>query len=416
MKTISTRRVGLSPRQNLCPAGYRAIDGGVSPFTATLIDGAGSAYGLDAAVPEAAIACEFDMGIEFTAQVDDNACISFPAYRFVDPAIGWSSITFAPGAVDQALTYVETVPGSNDANAIGSLDLASGVIGFDTSIDGSLVFHLYRRSADRSNCRPNASFAHRDHDSHSDGHANSHPQTDLPGPTGSGAVQVAALFCLGNQNVTSVTALPPGQLATAAELSGDCFAGDSQVTVSLADGGLLGPIRLGRDGIETITGLTASGSDRYRLTESLSGQSAAFDIAAGTVTRVIIRFEVALSGGEQVPGQTPGGVSGGGSTNGGSGNPLDLLGGLVTDELGGVANEGILYGSSADPQFFIADLVGDLDADEIAQDQGGGISAIGWRFASPGIVASPLGLAMFAAMLLFGWSGWSRRPASIREH
>ncbi len=386
---------GFVPRQTLCPAD-------AASFGVSFTDGAGSVYGLESAVVETALACEFDMGIEFTAPIDDDACLSAPGYQFFDPVIGWSWIAFVPGAENQTLGFVDTVPGSGDAAAIGSVDLETGVIGFDTSVDGGLVLHLYAvegavPTATPTKPAPTATAIPT---------ATATPTPNLPGPAGSGTVQVAALYCLSNRTLTSVTALPPGQLATAADLSGDCFAGDSQVTVALADGGSLGPLRLGADGIETITGLAANGSGRYRLTESLSGQSAAFDVAAGAVTRVIIRFEVALSGGEQVPGQTTGGSSTGGGATGGSGNPLDLLGGLVTDELGGVANEGILYGSSSDPQFFIADLLGDLDAEEIAAISGAeALPAVGTtstdRASDHGVWLLGFGAAMLALM-----SGW----------
>jgi hypothetical protein len=240
------------------------------------------------------------------------------------------------------------------------------------------------------------------------------PTPNIPGPPSSGAVQVAALFCLSDRNLTTISAFAPGALAGPSALSGSCFAGDTSVSLSLSDGSVMGPLRLGSSGVATI-GSVRSGN--HSISEQLTGAAASLEVEPGTVTRVVIRFEVALSGGDSLgaaSGSSNGaGVSGGGATN--SQNPLDQLNGLVTDELGGVADAGISFGSASDPNFFVVDLIGGLDAEKIAgissaselPGVGTGHQEPSWRWQVPWLIFS-------AVVLAFGAMCW-RRLTATRE-
>jgi len=183
---------------------------------------------------------------------------------------------------------------------------------------------------------------------------------DLPSPTptvptGTGTLTVAALYCLSGSG-TTVVALPPGQQATAADLGGsDCFAGDATIQLTLADGSSVPGLKLGRDGVESIQNIPTTDGSTHTLTEGLTGQSAAFEIATGTVTRVIIRFGAGTAMVDE-------NVN---STGGTTGSTTGTTGGLVTDEL--IGDEGVASSAGSYSGISFTTLViDDVDAQAVS--------------------------------------------------
>src|SRR5690606_5221599 len=140
------------------------------------------------------------------------------------------------------------------------------------------------------------------------------------------------------QDRTTLTALPPGQQASQNQIGGTCFGGDARIQLTYAGQGSQLPFTLGRDGVEWIEGVPATGTaGSHQVTHLASGETANFAVQPGVVTRLLLRVEAALGvpSGTAAEGSQPGGSQPGGSQPGGTTgvNPLDLIGMLVTDVL-----------------------------------------------------------------------------------
>lgn len=146
-----------------------------------------------------------------------------------------------------------------------------------------------------------------------------------------------------------MVALAPGEQASAADLGGpSCFSGDASITLTLADGSTIPALKLGRDGVESIQNIPATTSAPHTIREGLGGASATFDIAPGTVTRVIVRYGAGTAMVDE--GVISTGGKPGSTTNSAPGGTTSA-GGLVTDELVGDAGVSSTAGSYAGISF-----------------------------------------------------------------
>ncbi len=379
-----------------CPATARTAEGGVADFGISVTDNNWGARGLDAASFDPSVICESDIG-DWNGDGGDNACLDAPTYRFDQTAQGYVVVSqdFAPDG------YTFGGANSADASAITAVD-PSGVISLDTSYDGDVTVHVFdiiatpeatatatstpsptktpipptatkpptrtataavptrtptsvppTRTATRTPAAPSATSTA----------TTIAPTATQPtgSTTGSGTVTIAALYCLSSSG-TTVLALAPGEQASPSDLGGSsCFAGDATVQLSLADGTSLSGLKLGRDGVESIQNIPVTDAGSHTVTEGLTGQSASFEIATGSVTRVIIRYGAGTSmvdEGVSSAGGAPG------STTGATGS-TDPLGGLVTDELIGDAGVSSSAGSY-DGISFTSLLAEDVDAQKVS--------------------------------------------------
>jgi hypothetical protein len=101
-------------------------------------------------------------------------------------------------------------------------------------------------------------------------------------------VQVLKLWCLGG-TYTTARVLPPGQSAGPGDLGDStCFAGEASFQIDLFGTQPQPQFSVGGDGMEVFNGLPVTdGGAPHVITELFSGVSASFEIAGGTVTRVI---------------------------------------------------------------------------------------------------------------------------------
>jgi hypothetical protein len=413
---------GFVPRALACPAVTRAVDGGGLDFDASVADGAAVSHALGGGEIVTWSVCEFELGFDYNGDPNDNACLEMPAYRLTNVARGAVEIWQTFGSAGTTFGGLDFVPGTDDGATLLGSDTANAMMSLDTSIDGDMVVHLYALTAPAEPEEP----------AEPEATATAAPlpmatSTPADPEVTTGAIQVAALYCLGSRTVTTLTALAPGQPATASELGGDCFAGDGQVQITLASGAVQPPFRLGREGLKWIDGLPVSGEGggAHLLTDQVSMKSISFDIDPGQVTRVILRVEVAF-GTASDPGPSTSGTNG--STNGGptsteseqpagsgtSTNPLDFLGNLVTDvlvtdELSGIPDAGTLYEGSYDANSFVVDLLGGLETDELASLTADGMPVVGVRDdpVARSSVIFAVALASAASLMLAGW--WFRR-------
>jgi hypothetical protein len=407
---------GFVARALACPA----VDRSGLDFDVTIADGAGTSHALSNVAPEAWSVCEIELGFDFNGDASDNACLDMPAYRVVNVARGavelWQTIAsagYAPGGID-------FVPGTNDGATFLGFDPAQGLVALDTSGDGDVVVHLYAIPVAQEE----------EPEEEPEGPA----ETPTPVPTatatppqepsGAGTLQVVALYCLGNRNQTTLTALAPGQQATEAVIGGSCFGGDASMRVSLADGSPHSAFRLGSDGQEWVEDLPVTGDSGplHTLSDQVSGQSASFAIASDAVTRVILRVEAALSTGQ--PADSTGESSGNGNAPGNGDDPggqavdpLDLLNNLVTDvlvtdDLTGIPDGGTMTEGSYDANAFVVDLLAGLDAEEVAGVTVDGMPVVGAGDRSPERLPGVAILLVAAAALLIGLLSRSFRRAS----
>jgi hypothetical protein len=368
-----------------CPATARAVEGGSADFGITVSDGNWGARGFDSAVFDPTVTCESDIG-DWNGDGGDNACVDAPTYRFDQTAQGYVAVTqdYLPAG------YAFGGANNSDGGAITGVDPSTGSVSLDTSFDGDVTVHLFAivetveptststptamPTKTRTPVPPSAT-ATRTPTPTSPAASQTPTRTATVAgatststsiaptatePTGStdenGTLTVVALYCLTSSG-TSVVALAPGASASASDLGGSsCFAGDTSIQITYADGGSLPAFKLGRDGVESIQNIPATSGTLHTLSEQLTGQSATFAIDPGTVTRVIVKFGAGTSmvdEGVSSSAGGPGGTGGTGSTDG-----------LVTDEL--IGDEGALFGSSFSGISYTSLVVEDVDAQAVS--------------------------------------------------
>ncbi len=396
-----------------CPAVARASEGGGADFGVSVTDGNWGARGLDGAIFDQTVVCESDIG-DWNGNGGDNACVDAPTYRFDQTAMGYVAVgqDYAPAG------YILGGANSSDAGTITGVDPASGIVTLDTSFDGDVTVHLFGiietpqespTPAPSETPVPPSATATRTPTRTATVPAATSTTSPIPptatAPTGSttgnGTLTVVALYCLTSSG-TSVVALPPGASASESDLGGSsCFAGDAAIQITYANGESMPAIKLGRDGVESIQNIPATGGTLHTLGEQLTGQSATFAIDSGTVTRVIVKFGAGTAMVDEGVTSSTGGTG----TNGGTGS----TGGLVTDEL--VGDEGALYGSSYAGISYTSLVVDDVDAQAVASvTDAKSLPGVGiWPVAS-----TPRLLAILAAssVLLMALAMAARRPGS----
>ncbi|CAN5831462.1 hypothetical protein BH20CHL4_BH20CHL4_01990 [soil metagenome] len=401
---------GFVPRALACPAVTRSVDGGALDFDASVADGAAVTHALGGAALETWSVCEFELGFDYNGDPNDNACLDMPAYRLMNVTRGLVEVWQAFGPADVKFGGLDFVPGTGDGGTFLDSDPANAMVSLDTSNDGDVVIHLYALSASDEPDEPDEPEA-------AETPVPTATSTPVEPEVGTGAVQVAVLYCLGSRTVTTLTALAPGELATAAEMGGDCFGGDGQVQITLASGETQPAFRLGRQGLQWIDGLPVSGGSNgsHLLTDQVSNQSVAFDIEPGAVTRVILRVEVAFgTSSDTGPATTETDDTPETAT---SPNPLDFLSGLVTDvlvtdELSGIPHAGTSYEGSFDSNSFVVDLLSGLQTDELASVTAEGMPVVGVRSGQRDGLFSIYAMVAAGALAagLCGW-WWRRRHA-----
>lgn len=359
-----------------CPASARSAEGGGYDFGVTVSDNNWGARAFDSSSFVPTIICESDIG-DWNGDTSDNACVDAPTYRFDQTAQGHVTVTqdYAPDGY--------AFGGANSASgAIAAVDQGAATVSLDTSFDGDVTLHLFDLVAapaatltpipsptntvtpippapTRSPTSPAATQT-------PVRTATAQPPTATV-PTGSttetGTVTVAALYCLSGSG-TSIVALAPGQQASESDLGGSsCFAGDASIQLTLFGAESVPALKLGRDGVEAIQGVpvTSGATGSHIISEDLTGQSASFDVDAGAVTRVIIRFGAGTAMVDEGVTSTGGAP---GSTTGAPGSTTSSTGGLVTDEL--IGDDGASFPGSYDGISYTSLIVEDVDAQKVS--------------------------------------------------
>ncbi len=374
---------GVAAQLLTCPAVARVAEGGPVDFGVTVTDNTWGPRGLDAALFDPTVICEAELG-DWNGDGSDNACVDAPTYRFDQTAMGYVTVAhdFLPAG------YAFAGAASDDSGVISGVDLVSGVVTLDTSYDGDVTIHLFdipasppatetptatptktpvsptvTRTPTRTPAPPSpTSTATSPAATRTPTSASAMMTPSATAPPGTGTLIVAAFYCLSGSG-TSIVALPPGAQASASDMGGaDCFSGDATISLTLVDGSTISLLKLGRDGVEAIQNIPVTGGGSHTITEGLTGQSATFEIAGGTITRVIIRYGAGtamVDEGVAPAGSTAGGGSG---TNGG---PTSSTGGLVTDELIGDAGVSSSDGSYAGISFTSL-VIDDVDAEAVS--------------------------------------------------
>lgn len=341
-----------------CPAQASTISGGALDVDFTLADGGGQVFGLGAAQYEAAEICEAELGVDFNGNPADNACIASPRYLVENAIQGQIVVDSVLGNPEQRVGAVRFAPGSGDDATFVSFDESTGQVILQTGADGDVWLHLFvltqaSEPATATSTPPaTATSTHtptvaatatatRTPTPQPTGTATRTPvpaATQTPRPnTGEGMVQVAALYCISNVTVSTLTALAPGETAGAGLLGGgSCFGGDGEFQVLLNGSDAMPSFRLGNDGVEVFGPLPAtSGGSQHAVVDVLTGQSTGFSVAPGLVTRVILKIEVGQAAVDSGFGPRTGSVSSGIPNFGANfpGGPGDAFGGFITDEL-----------------------------------------------------------------------------------
>ncbi|MBX3070640.1 MAG: hypothetical protein KF883_09110 [Thermomicrobiales bacterium] len=356
---------GFLEKVNACPATTRDAFG----FDATVADGWGITHYLSNVAPRTQRFCEADLGFDFNG-VNDNACLEMPAYTLVDVARG--AVEVYPQLPEgYALGGVEFTPGTNDANTLLSADLANASIALDTTWDGNVILHLFavpagQAPAPSATATATATATPVKPTATPSSIPTATPTQPVTNTGGTGTVQLVALYCLGNQNSTTLAALSPGQQAGATLLGGTCFAGDARLQITFAGRSPGAVTQLGRSGVAWVENApVTSATGLHSVTDAVSGRTATFAIQQGTVTRVILRVEAAL-GSTSTGAAAESGQPGSGTTGV---NPNDLIGMLVTDVLVtdqmNVLDAGESMAGSYDSNSYAVDLLGGLAVDEL---------------------------------------------------
>ncbi len=389
---------GFLPRTTSCPSVTRESFG----FDATIADGWGVSHALSNVVPVTLASCEADLGFDINGVGNDNACLEFAAYPIIKVERGAVEVypSFPAG---YALAGVDFTPGTSDAATLLSVNLEQPQIALDTTYDGNVVLHLYAFQPAAAPPQPSATAT-------ATATATIAPiatvTPTVPSTGGTGTLQVVALYCLGSQNQTTLTALPPGQQAGQSLIGGQCFGGDAQVQITFAGQSAGQTTLLGRDGVAWFENAPVGSS--HRITDLVSGKATTFSVQAGAVTRVVLRIDAAL--GASSAGSSAESGQGNGTT---TVNPLDLLGLLVTDVLVtdvlNIADAGEMSAGSYDANAYTVDLLGGLAVDQLANITADGLPAVGngERAASSGNNAA--WIAMLAAAVVLGFAGWHTR-------
>jgi hypothetical protein len=364
---------GIVDKLFACPAVSRSTEGGPADFDISVAD-AGSFRTLGESVFEPDLLCESDLDLDWNGVPEENECLDAPTYRFDQTIQGGVAIQESAVPAGYQFAGAESVPGSGDEFAIVAVDPASASASLDTSFDGDVTIHLFNVLAQgepSSTAEPTSVPT----------------ETPVPPPTptepedgGSetGIITVAALYCLGNETSTTITALSPGQQASAADLGdSSCFAGDTEVQIYLFGEGAMPAFRLGRDGVESVQGIpvTGAGGATHLIIEQISGVQEAFEVAPDEVTRLIIRIEVSQGGIDE-------GLDDGNDT---ADPPGQTIGDLITDDLitdEFFSDDGMLLPGAFDDLLYTSLLVDDLDADEVAN--------LSDAESLPGVGASPV--------------------------
>ncbi len=392
-----------------CPATARSAEGGAVDFAVTVTDANWGPRGLDSAIFDPTVICESDIG-DWDGNGGNAICLDAPTYRFDRTAMG----SVAVWHNELPAGYAFGGANSDDATAIVSVDLASATIALDTSYDGDVTLHLFDLvasqpatvtptvTATRTKTPPPPTATRTPMPSSPTATATLAPPTRTATPlsptmtpaattatasTGAGTLIVAALYCLSGSGATLV-ALPPGQQASAADLGGSgCFSGDATIHLTLADGNAIPALKLGRDGVESIQNIPVTGASSHTVTEGLTSTSASFEIAPGTITRVIVRYGAGMAMVDE------GVDAAGGASVGKPGDPSGS-GGLVTDDLIGDAGVSTSAGSYSGVSFTSL-VIENVDAQAVASiEDAKSLPNVGARPMKP--------VQQYAALLVLG--------------
>lgn len=217
--------------------------------------------------------CEDEIG-DINGDPNDNVCLDASYYQF-DGVIQGAGVTITETKSPKGYEYggVEFDPESNDAAALVNAS-DDGVIQLDTTSDGEVTLHVFNVKSAEPEPTP------------------TEPEptpTEAPAPFGT--AQIIKLFCYGDVEETVITALAPGEEATADQMGdSSCISGSADFLITQFGAEEQASFNVGDDGVEAIGDLPVTDSETgpHVLTEIYSGASADFDIESETTTRVIV--------------------------------------------------------------------------------------------------------------------------------
>ena len=258
--------------------------------------------------------CEADLPVDINGNPNDNICLDLSQYGFTDVTQGVVTIRANKQLPPDSVFFgISTLPDSGDDATVTGVG-RTGTIKLDTTNDGHVTIHVFYGPQPPATATPSATA--------SPTKAPTKAATKTPTPAGptktptvgptrtstptvtktpggptetpvatntpapkAGSLQIFKFWCDGDESLTRINALAPGQDAARGDL-GDatCQSGNSDFTLSDANGNQLQTVSIPAIGVLMVDNL-AAGS--YRIQDMRSSASGRFDVRAGTITKVI---------------------------------------------------------------------------------------------------------------------------------
>ena len=266
--------------------------------------------------------CEADLPVDINGNPNDNVCLDLSKYDFADVTQGVVTIRankqLPPNAI---FVGISTVPDSGDDAAVTGVG-TTGTIKLDTTNDGHVTIHVFYGPPPPATAAPPTATA-------TPTKAPTKAATNTPTPAGptktptrtatpaptktpggptetpsatntpapqAGSLQIFKLWCEGDESLTRINALAPGQDATRSDL-GDatCQSGNSDFVLFDGGGSQLQTVSVPAIGVLMVDNLPAGS---YSIRDTRSSASGRFEIRAGTITKVIsLHYQAA----EEIP-------------------------------------------------------------------------------------------------------------------
>jgi hypothetical protein len=304
-------------RLNACPSIVRADDvpasGGVTagPIDFRIeVEGADGLRQQLADVPfDQRKVCESELPSDINANPEDDVCLDLSRYEFGDVAQGAITVRAAKQVpVGTIFVGISFVPGSGDELTQLGPPPAGGTIKLDTAADGHVTLHVFYGPQPAATATPPPSPTPTTAPTRTPTRVATRTATptgpaatSTPGgatktPTatntaaGTGSLQIFKLWCEGDESLTRINVLAPGQEASRSDL-GDatCANGNTDFLIFDANGSQIRAVTVQPIGVLLIDGLPATddGVGPYSIRDTHSNSTGTFEIESGNLTRVI---------------------------------------------------------------------------------------------------------------------------------
>jgi hypothetical protein len=426
---------------NACPSIVRtgdapapdSVTAGPMDFTVEVQPLGGTAKQLADATFDQRKVCEADLPVDINGNPNDNVCLDLSQYDFADVTQGAVTIRANKQLPpDSIFLGISTLPNSGDDAAVTGVG-TSGTIKLDTTSDGHVTIHVFYGPQPPATAVPPTATATptkaptkvATKTPTPAGPTKTPTKTATPAPTRTpggptetpaatntpapkaGSVQIFKFWCDGDESLTRINALAPGQDASRSDL-GDatCQSGNSDFILFDGSGNQLQTVSVPAIGVLMVDNLPAGS---YSIRDTRSSASGRFEIRAGTVTKVISLHYQAV---EEIP-DAPIVPT---VDLGDDGNPPDIEDTLPVDDEGDFPFDGpVAIPDSSDPFTVVDDPEAEVRVESvdsfdelpgvgIGQGQSGSGSPLMWFAALTGVVT-----------LLGGARLWSRRSVRHRS-